>query len=328
MSKNDITYIGVDIAKSKFDICVYSGNFSNCVYESFTNNKDGFFNFLSFLDSVNHLKNIRIGFEATSTYMVNLQKYLDINEIRYVLINPKKLHHFIKYKNYESKTDKLDSFYISEYVTTLDDKLFNSKHSNTKQLYKSYQSFIDMLIKTETHIKALEDSVLSGDFASVSLLKEVGVLKKSLLKTKNKMILEYTDLLRLHMPEFDLIKNDLVGVGDVTLLAVLPLIYDISEQYSIKQLQSYMGLNPVFRNSGSSVNGRQRISKSGSSYARKKLYMASLSSIQHNAEHKMKYERMIANGKPTKVAMVAISAHLFRAIVKKLNHYKAVNNAI
>jgi hypothetical protein len=31
---NDITYIGVDIAKLKFDICLHNGNFSSCVYES------------------------------------------------------------------------------------------------------------------------------------------------------------------------------------------------------------------------------------------------------------------------------------------------------
>jgi len=38
----NISYIGVDIAKNKFDICVFNGNFSSCVYESFPNNMDGF----------------------------------------------------------------------------------------------------------------------------------------------------------------------------------------------------------------------------------------------------------------------------------------------
>ena len=64
----EITYIGVDIAKSKFDICVYSGNFSSCIYKSFTNDLDGFYDFFSLLQSLNELKNIRVGMEATSTY--------------------------------------------------------------------------------------------------------------------------------------------------------------------------------------------------------------------------------------------------------------------
>jgi transposase len=70
MIENNVSYIGVDIAKSKFDICLFNGNFSNCVYESFSNDMDGFYNFFSLLQSVNHLENIRIGMEATSTYMI------------------------------------------------------------------------------------------------------------------------------------------------------------------------------------------------------------------------------------------------------------------
>jgi len=322
----NISYIGVDIAKNKFDICVFNGNFSSCVYESFPNNMDGFFDFFSLLDSVNHFENIRIGFEATSIYMVNLQKYLDSHKVKYILINPKKLHHFIKYKNFESKTDKLDSYYIAYYITTLEDYTFNSTHSNTKHLYKSYQAFINMITKTETHMKALDDCFINDELMSSSLKKEVMNLRGILTKTRNKLITEYTEIVKISMPEYDLIKNDLVGVSDMTLLAVLPVIYEVSEKYSLKQLKSFIGLNPVYRDSGSSVHGKQRISKSGNSEARKKLYMASLSSIQHNAEMKLKYRRLIDNGKPHKVALVAISAHIFRAIVTKLNYYKSIKN--
>ena len=42
---NDISYIGVDIAKDKLDICLHDGNYSNCVYDSFSNNLDGFMNY-------------------------------------------------------------------------------------------------------------------------------------------------------------------------------------------------------------------------------------------------------------------------------------------
>ncbi len=92
---NDITYIGVDMAKSKFDICINNGDFSSSVYNSYSNDLDGFFNFFILLESVNHFENIRIGVEATSTYMINFQKYLDSHKIKYILINPSKLHHFI-----------------------------------------------------------------------------------------------------------------------------------------------------------------------------------------------------------------------------------------
>lgn len=320
-----ITYIGVDIAKLKFDVCINNGNFSSCVYKSYSNDLDGFFEFFSLLESVNHFKNIRIGLEATSTYMVQLQKYMDSHKMKYILINPKKLHHFIKFKHSASKTDKLDSYYISDYITTLDDKTFSSSHSKTKHLYKSYQAFITLITKTETHMKGLDDSILSDEFTSESLKTEITNLKKVLTKLRNKLLIEHIEVMKISMPEYDLIKNDLVGVSDMTLLAVLPIIYDISESSSLKQLQSLIGLNPVYKDSGTSVHKKQFISKSGNSDARKKLYMASLSSVQHNAILKEKYQRLIENGKPHKVALVAISAHIFRAIVTKLNYYKNLN---
>ncbi|MDO8454094.1 MAG: transposase [Sulfurimonas sp.] len=322
---NDITYIGVDIAKLKFDVCLHNGNFSNCVYESYSNDFDGFFNFFSFLESANLLQNIRLGLEATSTYMVNLQKYLDSHSIKYILINPSKLHHYIKYKNFESKTDKLDSYYIADYLTTLDDKLFNSSHSGTKTLYKSYSGYINLVIKAETHLKGLNDSILNDDFTSLTLKNEIIALKLAFTKTKNVALKELITTIKISMPEYDLVKNDLIGVSDKTLLAVLPIIYDISQTSSLKQLQSLIGLNPVYKDSGTSVHKKQHISKSGNHEVRKMLYMSAVGSVRTNTEIKIKYDRLLANGKPTKVALIAISAHIFRAIITKLNYYKSLN---
>lgn len=318
-------YIGVDIAKNKFDVCLYKGDYLNSLYDSFSNDSQGFLKFLSFISSLYDLKSVKIGFEATSTYMVNFQMFLDSFDINYILINPAKLSHYIKYKRYESKTDKLDSFYIADYISTLKNTSFVTKYSSNKMLYKSYNAYLNMIIKTETHLKGLNDSVLSDDFTSEVLKKEIIALKLSLSKTKNAVMKELLESIKVSMPEYDLIKNDLVGVGDKTLLAVLPLIYDISQDYTLKQLQSYIGLNPVYKDSGSSVHKKQFISKSGNNEARKMLYMSAVASISSNFELREKYQKLVARGKPKKLALIAISAHIFRAIVTRLNHYKGLN---
>lgn len=322
---NDISYIGVDIAKDKFDVCIYNGNYSDCVYKSYSNDLDGFFDFFSLLESVNHFKNIRIGLEATSTYMFNLQKYMDSYMIKYNLINPLKLHHYIKYKHTESKTDKLDSYYIADYITTIQDIYFNSSHSQTKTLYMSYHAYISLITKTETHIKGLKDSIMHDDFISPTLKKEILSLSENLRVTKKKAMTELLSTIKISMPEYDFIKSDLSGVGDRTLVVVLPIVYDISDKFTIKQLQSFIGLNPVYRDSGSSLKKKQYTSKSGNSEARKMLYMSAVSSVRKNGHFRDKYERLLENGKPKKVALVAISAHIFRSIVTKLNYYKGLN---
>ena len=323
---NDITYIGVDIAKEKFDICVYSGSSSSLVYETYSNDLDGFFSFLSLIKLKCSLENVRIGFEATSTYMTQLQIYLDKAKIKYILINPKQIHHYIKYKNYESKTDKLDSYYIADYITTLEDKKFNSSHSKIKFEYKTIQAYTNLIIKTQTHIKWLEASILNDDFTNEDMKKDLLDFKSFLKKQKNKYEIEQVKLAKQAMPEYEYIKNDLQGVGDKTLCAVLPLIYDTSTKYTQKQIQSFLGFNIVYNDSGSSVNKKQRMSKSGNSYARRMLYMSAVSSVQRNSFLKDKYNRLIENGKPSKVALVAISSHILRAIVTKLNYYKSLND--
>ena len=321
---NNITYIGVDIAKEKFDICIYDSNFSSSVYETYSNNIEGFDNFLSLIKSSNDLKYIRVGMEATSTYMTQLQIYLDNLNVKYILINPKQIHHYIKYKNFESKTDKLDSYYIADYITTLEDLKFNSSHSKVKFEYKTIQAYTNLIIKTETHIKGLESSILGQDFMNIDLEADLLTFKTLLKKQKNKYEIRLIDIARQAMPEYDYIKQDLQGVGDKTLCAVLPIIYEVSTVYTSKQIQSFLGFAIVYAESGSSLHKKQKISKSGNSYARKMLYMAAVSSIRSNSFLKDKYNRLVENGKPPKVALVAISAHILRAIYSKLNYYKAL----
>ena len=200
--------------------------------------------------------------------MVNLQKYLDTHNILYIVINPKKVHHYIKYKNFESKTDKLDSYYIADYITNLRDYNFISSYQSSRYLYKSYSSYINLIIKTETHLKGLTDSVASDDFVSDSLKNEILSFNQNLERTRKKVTKELLEVIKISMPEYDFIKSDLSGVGDKTLLAVLPLIYDISDKYTIKQLQSYIGLNVIYSDSGT-LSKKQRISKSGNKEARK-----------------------------------------------------------
>lgn len=320
-----ISYIGIDVAKTKFDVCVFNGDYSKFLYKSFSNDINGYFELFSYISFVNDVKNIRIGFEATSTYMIGLQKYFDSLKIKYVLINPKKIHHYIKYKHKNSKTDKQDSFFIAEYVSSLSDDSFVSSHSEMKQLFKSYHSFIRFLTKTETHLKALGDSVKASQFSSDKMKNELESMLSQTRKLRNHAIADFANSVKSVMPEYDLLKKDLIGVSDMTLLAVLPLIYDDSEKYSIKQIQSYFGLNPVQFESGSSVSKHERVSKAGNSYARSMLYMSALSSITHNTELKMKYERLVSRGKPKKVALIAIASHVLRAIITRLNHYKSLN---
>lgn len=73
-------FVGIDISKYKHDcfITTESGEF---VINSFTikNDNDGFMELLSVLKSLDAPEEIRIGFEATAHYALNLKLFLEKN---------------------------------------------------------------------------------------------------------------------------------------------------------------------------------------------------------------------------------------------------------
>jgi transposase len=58
-----------------------------------------------------------------------------------------------------------------------------------------------------------------------------------------------------------------------------------------------LGLVPVEHQSGSSVRGKARLSKDGPARIRAVLYMAAMTSIQHNPHIKALYQRLLTRGK-------------------------------
>ena len=66
-------FVGIDISKYKHDCCILSAADQKVVSKFvFQNNKDGFGLLLNSLRSLSSPEDIRIGFESTSHYALNL----------------------------------------------------------------------------------------------------------------------------------------------------------------------------------------------------------------------------------------------------------------
>ena len=78
-------FVGIDISKYKHDcfICTETGE----VIEenlSFTNTNEGFLELLNLLKSLDNSQEIRIGFEATGHYGMNLKLFLEKNNYSFM----------------------------------------------------------------------------------------------------------------------------------------------------------------------------------------------------------------------------------------------------
>lgn len=94
---------------------------------------------------------------------------------------------------------------------------------------------------------------------------------------------------------------------------MLVILTDGFERFtSASELCSYAGITPVIRKSGSSINGKPRISKIGNAKLRNLLFMYSFNACKYNKACKAIYDRIVAKGKSKKLALLAVCNKLLK----------------
>jgi len=159
-----IYYIGIDISKYKHDFCIIS-NTGEVIVEnsSFDNNKKGFQYFLDQLKPYNNSQ-IRIAFEATGHYSLNLELFLTNQDYSFMKMNPLVVHQFLKARSLRrTKTDKADSLTIANYLMSVPYKPNSRLLYNTYSL-KSLCRSREQLIKERSKFEVLLTNELDKSF--------------------------------------------------------------------------------------------------------------------------------------------------------------------
>ena len=158
----------------------------------------------------------------------------------------------------------------------------------------------------KNHLESLESK--EGDaFATRELKKSIKASKE-----KEARIIEQIQTIIDTNAKY---KNDyeniisIMGIGQIGAIALLHLFLKYPEANQ-RQITSLAGLNPVYKQSGSSIQSLYRISKSGVKVYRGLLFMAAMSAIRYDANFKAFYERLKANGKHTTQAQIAVMRKL------------------
>lgn len=158
-------YVGIDISKFKHDcfITTESGEF---VINSFSikNNNDGFQELLSVLNSLNPQEEIRIGFEATAHYALNLKLFLEKAHYSFMEFNPVLLAKFNKSQTLRrTKTDAIDCTSIARWLMTVEYKPYPVGFYHTYSL-KSLTRLRDTLVKQRSFYIVKMTNVLDHTF--------------------------------------------------------------------------------------------------------------------------------------------------------------------
>jgi len=271
-------------------------------------------------------------FEPTGSYSELLRKFCADKSIKCFIINPKQFSNYAKALGVGVKNDEIDANVLAQAI------VLAKPHQIKVPVYdidveqiKELMSFYKFTMKQTAQLKGHLESLVAKDGDSFSI-KE---LKKSIKasKERQKLILKQVHAMIQSNPTYKRAYENItsiVGVGQIGGIALLHLFLKYPEANQ-RQITSLVGLNPVYRQSGSSLQSLYRISKSGSVFYRGALFMGVMTAVRCDENFKAFYARLKAKGKQTTQAQIAVMRKMIivaHALYRNNRKYikKEVNN--
>lgn len=311
-------YVGIDVSKATFTVAYSSEKTSKT--KTFKNTPEGIHEFIQTISPKEH----HCVMEATGNYSSLLVYLLSKAGITVSLENPLKIKNFSRVMLSVVKTDEMDAHLIALYGERMQ-----------PAPYKMRKEFLLILQQKRTVLRQLKKQLtatrnLKGSLAVLpefdptcknTLDSVIDVFEKHIGKMEQELA---TLTQKEYKKQMDLLTS-IKGIG-VTLASALIIVTGGFTYFdNAKQLTRYLGLSPTYQQSGTSVNIKGHINRNGDPYLRSQIYIAAMSSIRCNAECKACFNRLKSNGKPGKVAVIAVANKLIRqafAVVTKEKEYE------
>lgn len=290
MAIRESKYVGIDVAKDKFDIGVLG---KKGIIQG-VNTKRGI---AKVVTAMRELAPQVVVVEATGGYEEELVKELYLASLPVALVSPQRVRQYAKAKGLLAKTDKLDAQNLAEYGKSIQPRLYVGKSDAGKRLSElvGRRKQVLEMQKGEKNRLRMTCPEMKG-----SILRVIECLEEETERLDEE--------LRKHMKahtefeEQEKILCSAKGVGPVTaatLLADLPELGRLDR----KQIAALVGVAPMNHDSGRKRGYRK--TKGGRPAVRSALYMATLTAIRYNPVIKVQYESLLKRGKEKKVGITA-----------------------
>ncbi len=116
------------------------------------------------------------------------------------------------------------------------------------------------------------------------------------IKNLKQHISDIDDMISSLFAEFDTNITSIPGIGPVLGAVIFSEIADISRFRSADKLAAFAGIDPTVNQSGDFIGTRNHMSKRGSPYLRRALWMASTVAVQRDPMFKAYYEKKASEG--------------------------------
>jgi len=301
-SEQSPAYAGVDISKDMLDVSVIGRD----PWRS-ANSAAGIAQLIKALASLP--VPVQVICEPSGGYERALLEALWAAGIAVSLVNAARVRSFARAQGLLAKTDAIDAAVLRELGERLQPAAVAAPSAPRQQLADLVQRREQLVT-----ILAMEEQRLTQ--ARDARVRKMGV---RLIKELKKQIEELEALIDAQIDDDDTLRGQserlqqVKGVGKVTASTLLAELPELG-QLSGNEIGALAGVAPYNRDSG--LHRGRRTIRGGRVKVRRVLYMAALVAARFNPILKAFYQRLVAAGKPKKVALTAV----MRKLVVLLNH--------
>lgn len=296
-------FVGVDMAQKTFVWAIHGQSQIQCA----SNDDSGFEQLLKALAGQ------PVGLlvlEATGGLERALATRLLQHGLPVAVVNPRAAREFARSMGHLAKTDAIDALALAHYAQTLAARADQSgvRYAPASEQVQQLQALV-MRRAQLLNMRTAEKNRLGGNIRVLrqSILEVIRTLEQQIARIDKDIDAHVREHFQEQAKRLEAIK----GVGSTTsatMLAFMPELGAIKAGSAAK----LAGLAPLNQDSGK-ARGKRHV-WGGRAIVRSTLHMAMLSAVRYNPVIRAFYERLIAAGKPKKVALVACSHKLLRIL--------------
>ncbi len=283
---------GIDVCKQHLDVCL------NTLAVRVANDANGWDELTAKLKAADV---DLVALEATGGYERGLVCALQGAGITVARLNPRQARDFAKSMGVLAKTDQVDARTLRDFADVLarhKDRakyitpVLDERRQALAELMTRRRQLVDMRVAEGNHLEH------AGKLTARSVASVLKTLDKQLAAIDS----EIDDHMDQHFKAQRTLLDSVKGVGPVTILTLTAALPELGT-LGRRQISKLVGVAPLADDSGPR-KGKRRI-WGGRANVRAVVYMAALVAIRHNPVIKVFHSRLIAAGKPKKVAIVA-----------------------
>jgi len=317
----DNIFIGIDVGGASFEAAWHRGGFAR-----HENRPDAIAAFVSHLRTQRGI--VRIAIEPTGGYERPLVKALRRAGLPVEIVHTSRFKAYRALVGANAKSDSSDARLLAAYAASPDEvrgrkypRIALAEDADREELaaLAARRHQLKRMIHAETCRLATTDSetVRRGIIAMLDVLNQQ---ERETHAAMVKIVRRRDDLNRAKR-----LLQTIGGIGEKTALVCLAMLPELGHIHN-KCAAALVGVAPFIYQSGT-VKAPARI-YGGRSPVRDIFYMAALAASQHNPVLKPFYDHLIAEGKPKKVALVAVMRRLVvfaNAVLRSDQPWKGAN---